>query len=144
MSQHLRHTIRLEVVSDLTGIPGVGGGPFTSLQEVVADAELPAVVVWIASEASQYAGGDSSMGRVQTRTIVLQVIALAKTMDELETMALEVERRMNAEPHEREYLYRGTEFGDSRDGEVRFLSAQLSYELSYETGERDPTRTIDL
>lgn len=141
---HLRQTIRLDTIDRLTGIPGVGGGPFTSMQEVVAEAELPTVVVWIASEPSQYIGGMSSMGRVQTRKIALAVIALASTMDVLEGLALEVERRLVTEPVSREYLYRGTEFGDSREGRFQYLSAQLNYELVYETGERDPTQDIDL
>lgn len=118
--------------------------PFTSVQEVIAGAEVPAVVVWISAEPNQYVGGESSMGRVQTRTMALNVIGIAEGIDALEALALEIERRMSAEPHEREYLYRGVEFDENREGQTPYVSAQLHYQITYETGERDPTRPIDL
>lgn len=141
MSEHFRQQIRADVLGRLDAISGTNGGPFTSLAEMLEERELPAVVVWITNEPVRYSGEDPvNEGRVQSRSPTLVVIAVAKDIDSLEDVALEIERRMHAEEFEIEFLYRGVEFAENREGDRPYLAATLTWILDYETNERDPTR----
>lgn len=138
MGAHARQSIRLDLLARMIGVEGLSSSEVFDEDDTPKAANLDRfIVVVIDSESAIDNGKGDGDARVFERTLDVTIGLRAKTYADLEAMAAEVERRMRTVLGE-DYLPPSTEFGKSGKGERPHAAANLAYQITYQTSERDP------
>ena len=138
---HYRHAIRQEIRARLAALPGSAATSLDSLADVTEQSRLPvSVVSFLNEEADAPVEVDEGLWRT-VRVLQAAITIVALRTDDLETIAAEVERRMEPEfgPGMIHQLDR-TRFQDPKKGEFEYFSLALEYSITYSVATTDATR----
>ena len=129
---HIRQTIRDELRTRATGLPGQIGAPFDSVEIAANSAEIPAAVVSLITESVEDVRHSSTALEKATRRLTASLVLVAKRPDDLEGMAeaLEIAMVPDLAPGIRHELT-VTRFQDPERGESDLFSLALVYEIFY-------------
>ncbi len=138
---HFRSTIRDELVSRASNLPGQSSSPFDSRELAVHEPELPASIVVFDIEAATPGPLVAEMLRQSDRVLTASIIVCSTSASELDELAAEIEKRMGPDlaPGVQHKLD-ATRFEDPKQGERDFFSASLDYEISYSLIDGSPDR----
>lgn len=134
---HVRQQIRDVAFANLSGLVTTGSRVYKSRAYPLQDEELPGLCVYTSAE-----DNDDEQGKfdvIDIRTLIIRVDAYDKVIggveDSLDTMALEVETAILADPKfggiAKSTDYMGFESETSTDGEQPVGKASISFRVQY-------------
>jgi len=144
MADHVRHQIRNQVVTTLTGLTTTGSNVFGSRVYPLEDGNLPAILVYTKSEESEPL--EIGANRTSDRLLDLVVEAYVKSAtdfeDTLDTICKEVEQAIAADPtlsgKTKDCYLSSTEIDFNSEGELPLAFATLTFLTNYHVQEQDP------
>ena len=144
MADHVRHQIRNQVVTQLTGLATTGSNVYDSRIYPLEDGNLPAILIYTKSEVSEPLdiGSNRTLERVLSLNVEVYVKSTSSFEDTLDTICKEVEVAIAADPtlsgKAKDCHLESTEIEFNSEGEKPLAFATLTFLTNYYVQEQNP------